>query len=425
MVILALCDSPTLETTGFSKVAQPVFRRWAAAGHIIDCWGIGFNGWHYRKHDYIREIFPAGTGADWHQVNNLQLFIVRLLKGDYTHVWIMQDSFQLVQHDFPNALREACAMKGAVSCLYFPVDAPLEHDWGRIIQAVDVPVAYTEYGRDQALRILSRADLQRPIEVIPHGVDTSIYNPGAPGEREALREKYRWQRDKKSPERRWLKPDDFLILNVNANQRRKDPARSLEILAELKRRGFSAKLLMHMPRTSGAAGVDLEAVGEQLGLKLGVDWTHNGGQFRGGIGLRSEEQLVDLYRMADLYLTTTLGEGWGLGITEALACGLPVAIPQHTACRELAERLNEKGMGERVLPLPVEEHGVFLEADNSRRRHRVAINNAAGRIVQWWLRNSIPVRPALNDEVREWLSWDRIAARFIELMQAARPHFGK
>jgi glycosyltransferase involved in cell wall biosynthesis len=39
--------------------------------------------------------------------------------------------------------------------------------------------------------------------------------------------------------------------------------------------------------------------------------------------------------MADLLITTTTGEGWGLSITEAMASKLPVVAPNHTACREI------------------------------------------------------------------------------------------
>jgi glycosyltransferase involved in cell wall biosynthesis len=50
------------------------------------------------------------------------------------------------------------------------------------------------------------------------------------------------------------------------------------------------------------------------------------------------------------YLSTSLGEGWGLGVTEALAAGLPVAVPRHTSCLEIQNGLEQRGMGDRVLP---------------------------------------------------------------------------
>src|SRR5262249_54512238 len=37
----------------------------------------------------------------------------------------------------------------------------------------------------------------------------------------------------------------------------------------------------------------------------------------------------------DVYFTTTLGEGWGLPITEAMAAGLPVVAPRHSSLEEL------------------------------------------------------------------------------------------
>ncbi len=43
----------------------------------------------------------------------------------------------------------------------------------------------------------------------------------------------------------------------------------------------------------------------------------------------SESEIPKLYRMADCHVTATRGESWGLPIGEALACGLPVILPEN------------------------------------------------------------------------------------------------
>jgi glycosyltransferase involved in cell wall biosynthesis len=409
MKILALCDSPTM-TTGFARVAQNLFRRWAAAGVVIDCWGVGFGGWFYKNHPYVNEFFPGGRGGQWYQPANLTLFLGQLQRGGYTHVWIMQDTFLLSPNGFPKALRKECKKRNIQSVLYFPVDAALDPLWTEIVAAAQTPVAYTEFGRSEALAQLEKSEFYsagKAIEVIGHGVDATLYQPFPAETRSELRTRL-WNE-------RWLKPDDFLMINVNMNQRRKDVARSLEVLAELRRRQVPAKLLMHMPESS-ADGLSLEAVGGQLGLRVDKDWGHHGALFRGAQSKISEGKLVEFYNVADCYLTTTLGEGWGLGITEALACGLPVALPMHTACREIADRLMELGMGERVIPLAVEAHALYLETDNSRQRYRTDVRDAADKLEVYYRSDRWRERPALNPAVREWLSWDRIAGRFLELM---------
>jgi glycosyltransferase involved in cell wall biosynthesis len=406
MKILALSDSPTL-TSGFANVARNLFRRWNAEGAAVDVWGIGFVGWGYRNAPYVEQIFPAAIGQhQWNDLPCLELFLRQLATGGYTHLWLMQDTFMLAVADFPAKLREICQQKKIHSTLYFPVDAPLDAAWTDIIAAVDLPVACTQYGKAEAEAKGRERGHSFTCEVLPHGIDTDVFRP-LPN-RGKLRETL-WTPN-------WLSPDDFLMLNVNANQRRKDVSRSLEVLKELRRRGVPAKLLMHMPESS-REGLSLETVGRQLGLTLLEDWAHHGFAFRRGNAILGEAELVKYYNVADLYLTTTLGEGWGLGATEALACGCPVAAPMHTACREIGDSIDDGPEESRWIGLPTERNGVVLDGDNSRVRHRVAVAEAADAIEGYYKRGRWRERPALNEKAEHWLSWGRIAHAMLRLMR--------
>lgn len=309
--------------------------------------------------------------------------------------------------NFPQRLRELCSQRGIRSMLYFPVDAPLDPEWTDIIAAVDLPVAYTEFGKQEA-ELKGRARGHSfECAVIPHGVDTGLYRPVA--NRAALREQL-WHQ-------KWVGPDDFLMLNVNANQRRKDVSRSLEVLKEVRRLGVPAKLLMHMPESS-YEGLSLSRVARQLGFTELNEWAHHGVYFRNGNALLAEDQLPKYYNVADLYLTTTLGEGWGLGITEALACGCPVALPMHTACEEIVNCVTAAPEGEtRMLGLPIEHWGVVLDGDNSRIRHRVDVARAAQFIKDYYDSGNWRNRPHLPDEVDRWLSWGRIASEMLQMLR--------
>jgi len=433
MKILCLCDSLTL-TSGFARVASNLMRRWAVMGAKIDVWGIAFGGWGYKQHPYVETFFPAGSGmaADhWASQERLNLFLTQLNLGGYTHVWIMQDTFQLVNFDFPRALRKICTEKKIRSMFYFPVDAPLEPAWTDIIAAVDVPVAYTQYGADEAMAKMARraaeikahnatAPADQKLDItglnyevrvqhVPHGVDTKVYQ--AISDRAEARAKF-W----KDP---FAPPETFLMVNVNVNQRRKDVARSLEILKAVQALGVPAKLIMHM-RCISDDGLNLEQAGSQLGLQVMKDWSHHHHLFPGpAASALSEAGLVQLYNIADLYLTTTLGEGWGLGITEALACGTPVAIPDHTSCREISYYLMDNGMAEDRVLLPVERHGLWQGLDNSRMRPRVDVDAAAKAIADYYHSGAWRHRRGLTQPVREWLNWDRIARAMLKLWKEA------
>jgi hypothetical protein len=73
-----------------------------------------------------------------------------------------------------------------------------------------------------------------------------------------------------------------------------------------------------------------------------------------------------------------------------------------------------------VVPLLVEEHGLWLEHDNSRRRTRVDMVDAADEIACYYGSQKWKERPPLNPAVKEWLSWDRIAHEFLKLMSEVK-----
>ena len=55
-----------------------------------------------------------------------------------------------------------------------------------------------------------------------------------------------------------------------------------------------------------------------------------------------EEMMADtdivnkIYNASDVYLTTTLGEGWGLGYSEAASCKVPIIAPYSTSFMEMS-----------------------------------------------------------------------------------------
>jgi glycosyltransferase involved in cell wall biosynthesis len=53
------------------------------------------------------------------------------------------------------------------------------------------------------------------------------------------------------------------------------------------------------------------------------------------VGYVSDSDLVDLYRVADVYLDPSLYEGFGLHVLEAMACGAPVVCSNTTSLPEI------------------------------------------------------------------------------------------
>ena len=386
--ILAFCDSPTL-MTGFARVANNVLADWASRPDTsVHCWAVNFSGWDYEKAPC--RLFPAG-GHDWNSPGRLSKFLEHLAGGDYTHVWLMMDPDALSLHGFPQKLRQLCKAAGVRVMLYFPVDARLDRPWLEILSAVDAAVTYTAYGRDETRRALAKS--QYPVAVVGHGVEDH-FKPLTLEERQRARHSELQLPDKVVD---FVKPDTFLMLNVNKNEWRKDPLRSLEILVELRRLGVPAKLILRMAPTSSMGGVALDLAAEQLGLTYGVEWCH--------IGPVPEAGLVALYNTADLYLTTSMGEGWGLGVTEAMACHCPVAMMCHTSLAEI-------GTGQGVIWLPPES-GHVCGAD-TRLRRRVDAVDAAGRIAFAVANGELGGGLRRAPKAGHRLTWPAVAAALFE-----------
>jgi glycosyltransferase involved in cell wall biosynthesis len=86
--------------------------------------------------------------------------------------------------------------------------------------------------------------------------------------------------------------------------------------------------------------VDIAA---HYGLVQGKDWSCPDPRVFNVVKGIPVEVLNQLYNAADLVISTTLGEGHGLSLTEAMACKIPVLFPRHSAIEELIGPNEERG----------------------------------------------------------------------------------
>jgi glycosyltransferase involved in cell wall biosynthesis len=182
------------------------------------------------------------------------------------------------------------------------------------------PIAVSRFGKS----VMRGAGL-KPL-FVPHGVNLAYWTPGDQGEaRELLG-----------------LPQDVFIAGINAANLGKVPRKAFyEQLAafEQYRRRFErrALLLMHT-QPDNPEGVDLRRLAEFVGLGVGLD----GGVIFGAHMNMREAQMRTWYRAIDVLLNATYGEGFGVPIVEALACGRPVIA---TRCTAMTEKLELGGAG--------------------------------------------------------------------------------
>jgi FkbM family methyltransferase len=197
---------------------------------------------------------------------------------------------------------------------WVPIDheevPPAVADWFERTGAA--PIAMSRFG-EQKLRDAGMDPLY-----VPHGIDTTIFRPGDKAE---------------ARERAGLPDDAFVVAMVAANVGR-DGARKAfyeQIVAfgELRKKHSDAILVLHTDVTS-PHGVNIRA----LLSDFPEDSYRFTDQYAYKIGLPSST-VADIYRAADVLTNTSWGEGFGIPIVEAQACGTPVVVTDTTAMPEL------------------------------------------------------------------------------------------
>lgn len=204
---------------------------------------------------------------------------------------------------------------------WFPVDGePASPMTVRAAKEADYPVVYSKFGE----RMMEEAGVE--CDYIPHGIDCSIFCPG----------------DKIEARRKFgIPPDAFVVSMVAANNDYPSRKAFPENLAAFKRfqtRHPDALLYLHTDmkpqvRPGGnALGVNINTLLNALDMP---DCTMNVDQDAYATGAISDQYMRDVYRASDVLLASSCGEGFGLPIAEAQACGCPVITTYFSSMAEL------------------------------------------------------------------------------------------
>lgn len=176
-----------------------------------------------------------------------------------------------------------------------------------------IPIAMSEFGEEE----LAEFD---PLYV-PHGVDTNVYKPYDQAEaRDAV----------------GLPKDAFIVGVVAANKgnpSRKSFSEILQAFAQLRKRHSDAVLYLHTEITGVSDGVPLPTLIEAVGLPEGSVLFCD--QYRQRFNPLPPEVMAKVYSGCDVLLNPARGEGFGVPIIEAQACGTPVIVTDFSAMSEL------------------------------------------------------------------------------------------
>lgn len=164
----------------------------------------------------------------------------------------------------------------------------------------------------------------------PHAFDGRYFKP-TPSFDDALGQKIRG--------RDIMQVEDesaFVVMMNSANKGRTPPRKSwgenLLAFAIFAQNKPDAILYLHTDESAALGGVDLHALIRACGIREEQVRFVNQYAYRMGL---PQQALAALYTDADVLLATSAGEGFGVPVIEAQACGTPVIVSNWTAQPEL------------------------------------------------------------------------------------------
>lgn len=292
-------------STGFERCTRAACDALHAAGHEVHVLGINHSG---DPTDYAYPAYPAARPFRREDAFGVDRSAGMIRRFSPDVVCILQDPW-----NYPAYVRAIRAVDEQVPIVgWVAVDGA--NTRGDCINDLALAVFWTEYGEREA----RRGGFTGESAIVQLGVDLDIFRPQWRGEaRERL----------KLPER--LR-DAFIVGLVGRNQPRKRLDLSLSFFAEwIKTHDVPEAVLFAHVAPTGDAGWDLRQLASYYGLQgrllLSTPEIGNG---------VPEAELAWIYPAMDAYMTTTQGEGWGLPVSEAMACGVPCIVPDWSALGE-------------------------------------------------------------------------------------------
>jgi len=302
---LSWVSAPPWAATGYGKVTRNFITRikYPEEINVVTCGGLStgpFVEWNGIK------VYPGlstdRSKGDIYITNLQQLFT----QNGTTH-WVL--------HNDAWAFRNTIGQIGPkFPCItYSPVDGGhVSQEEYAALNIAQERVAMCNYAEREIKRLgLSATN-------IPHGVDTKIYKP--------------IDRDK-ARETCTLPKDEFVFGFVGTNiSKRKGQYEMFEGLKQLWDTGRKFSVVM-MTNINGqqSGGYDLYRLADYVGLPRHVL------RFPTNAFAFSEEEMATWYNAFDVMLLLSRGEGFGIPILEAQACGTPVIGQDFSAMTELIE----------------------------------------------------------------------------------------
>lgn len=191
-------------------------------------------------------------------------------------------------------------------------------------------IAMSRFGEE----MLANAGIPRSeITYIPHGIDLKVFNDRGKGAKSAMGI-----------------PEDCFLVVTNAANRGRIPIRKAfgemaDAMATFMRDRPDVYWMIHTEPNGFSEGVNLPRLLSSVGIDgQRVRYPHPV-QFRNGI---PQDAIAQMLSAAECHLLTSMGEGFGIPVAEAAACGTPSIVSDFSAQPELLTVHGHKVPAQRV-----------------------------------------------------------------------------
>lgn len=251
---------------------------------------------------------------------------------------------------------------------YVPIDGiPHPPDWSNTFAAADIMVAYCDW----AVKAIKQRNPNIKPRYVWHGVDLKCFKPLTPAERQIVKQQLgfgnrfivgcvaRNQPRKQIPilfkafaylvhpkatcpvsGKKWICQPDLVYINEflfppseipficeTHKNHRISPFTGIAIQEENPEVILPNEIALYLHMALVDVGWDLM---EQVGRYQLEDYVIKNDVLKIGKGV-STKDLGKIYNAMDVFALPTIGEGWGLPISEAMACGTPTIVTNYSA----------------------------------------------------------------------------------------------
>lgn len=223
---------------------------------------------------------------------------------NFHDIWVLPQGYRNSFPGYPHAV-------------YFPVDSvPAAPMTVARAKEADFPIVYSKFGLSEMEKAGVKCDY------VPHAFDSDTFKPS----------------DKVAAREFWGLPQDAYIVGMVAANKgfpsRKSYPECLQAFAKLREKRKDAILFLHTARAPighGNDGIYMDSLIRECGLEGAVYFTPEYLQCVGA----EDKHIAMAYQAMDVLLNPSYGEGFGLAILEAQACGTPVIVQNVTSMPEL------------------------------------------------------------------------------------------